>query len=53
MTSMALSMAPQVRLKNRKHMMRLRIKLLTFQALSTRAETPELGKIIQYLTLNV
>ena len=50
MTSMALSMAPLVRSKSRKPMMRLRIRLSTFQALPTRAETPVLGKIY-YLTL--
>jgi len=50
MTSMALSMAPQARLKSRKLMMRLRTKLSTFQALPTRAETPVLGTIY-YLTL--
>lgn len=49
MTSMDLSMAPLAKI--RKHMTRLRIKLSTFQALPTRAETPVLGKIIQYLTL--
>ena len=51
MTSMALSMAPLARQRNRKHMMRLRIKLSTFQAHPPRAETLVLGKIIQYLTI--
>ena len=43
-------MAPQARQKSRKHMMKLRTRLSTFQALPKRAETQVLGKIY-YLTL--